>query len=171
MDNVKIIKINKFLDKRGYFFEIFNKKKFSNLHFKQFNLSCSKKNVLRGLHYQTKKPQDKLLSVIKGEIFDVAIDLRNNSKNFGKVFTNKISEKDKKQLWIPKGFAHGFLGLAKENIVIYGVTDYFLPKYEETILWNDKRLNIKWPVKKNLRISKKDKSGYFFDSKKKYFTS
>ena len=171
MNNIRIMKVDKFFDKRGFFFEIYNNKNFSGLNFKQFNLSCSKKNVLRGLHYQTKKPQGKLLSVIKGEIFDVAIDLRNNTKNFGKVFTNRISAKDKKQIWIPKGFAHGFLGLANENIVVYGVTDYFLPEYEKTILWNDKKLNINWPSKKNLMISKKDKKGHFFDLKKKYYNS
>ena len=166
MEKIKILKINKFKDKRGYFFEILNNKNISKeikiKNFKQLNLSFSKKNVLRGLHYQLKNSQGKLITVIKGEIFDVMIDLRNNSKTFGKVFSKVIRDKDNNQVWIPKGFAHGFLALSDETIVIYHVSEYFDSKNERTILWNDKTLNIKWPIKKPL-LSKKDQNGKSLD--------
>ena len=173
MDKIKILKINKFKDKRGYFFEILNNKNISKeikiKNFKQLNLSYSKKNVLRGLHYQIKNSQGKLITVIKGEIFDVMLDLRNNSKTFGKVFSKYVRDKDNNQVWVPKGFAHGFLALSKETIVIYHVSEYFDSKNERTILWNDKSLNIKWPIKTYPYVSQKDKKGSNFNYKKKYF--
>ena len=119
------------------------------------------KNVLRGLHLQTKFAQGKYLSVLKGEIFDVAVDLRNNSKNFGKYFSIKLSDKNGISVFIPPGFAHGFIGLKKENIICYHCTNYRSKKNELGILWNDKDINIKWPVKKPI-LSKKDSKNISF---------
>ncbi len=146
----------KHYDKRGYLRELvlerLIKKKF------KFQItSVSKKNVLRGLHFQIKKPQGKLISVIKGEIFDVAVDLRKNSKTFGKHFSIKLNEKNCSSVFIPPGFAHGFLTLKKENIVCYSCTEYRSPNYERSLRYNDPKLKIKWPFKKP-NISLKDKN-------------
>ena len=111
-------------------------------------MSKSKKNVLRGLHLQTKNSQEKFVSVVKGEIFDVVVDLRKNSKSFGKHYKIILSEKNAKSILIPSGFAHGFLGLDKENIVLYSNNNYRSKNSETGILWNDKKLNIKWPKRK-----------------------
>ena len=143
-------------DRRGFFRETFQKKIFSKKKFIFTCVSSSKKNVLRGLHLQTKFAQGKYLSVLKGEIFDVAVDLRNNSKNFGKYFSIKLSDKNGISVFIPPGFAHGFIGLKKENIICYHCTNYRSKKNELGIIWNDKDINIKWPVKKPI-LSKKDK--------------
>jgi dTDP-4-dehydrorhamnose 3,5-epimerase len=121
-------------------------------------MSYSKKNVIRGLHIQTKDSQGKFISVIKGRIFDVAVDLRKNSKTFGKSFTCTISENNSKSIFIPPGFAHGFQALDKENYVIYSCTKYRNEKSETTIDFNDKNLKIKWPNKKTI-VSKKDSRG------------
>jgi dTDP-4-dehydrorhamnose 3,5-epimerase len=118
-------------------------------------VSISKKNVIRGLHLQTKKSQDKLVGVIKGRILDVVVDLRKKSKTFGKHFKIILSSKNAKYLYIPKGFAHGFMGLEKENIVLYSCSNYRNSKYERSIKWNDKDLNINWTTKKPI-ISKRD---------------
>tara|TARA_B100001057_G_scaffold260196_1_gene260388 strand:- start:152 stop:676 length:525 start_codon:yes stop_codon:yes gene_type:complete len=142
-------------DKRGSLREAFNKKDIK----KNLCLSIvskSKKNVIRGLHLQIKKPQDKIISVLKGKILDVVVDLRKNSKTFGKHFKIFLSEKKAKYLFIPKGFAHGFLGLEKENIVLYSCSNLRHIKGERSIKWNDKELNIKWGVKKPV-LSKRDK--------------
>ena len=119
-------------------------------------LSKSKKNILRGLHFQIKKPQGKFLSVLKGKIFDVAVDLRKNSKTYLKHFKCELSEKNNMSIYIPPGFAHGFYTFEKENIVLYGCTNYRHRKSENGIIWNDKDLNIKWPRKIPI-LSKKDK--------------
>ena len=148
-------------DKRGFFRETFQKKSFSKKKFIFTCVSSSKKNVLRGLHLQTKFAQGKYLSVLKGEIFDVAVDLRNNSKNFGKYFSIKLSDKNGISVFIPPGFAHGFIGLKKENIICYHCTNYISKKNELGILWNDKDINIKWPVKKPI-LSKKDSKNISF---------
>ena len=124
-------------------------------------LSSSKKNVLRGLHMQTSFPQGKYLSVIKGEIFDVAVDLRKKSKTFGKYFSIKLSDRNGFSLYIPEGFAHGFVGLKKENIISYHCTNYRSKKHEIGIKWNDPDLNINWP-KGKLTLSKKDKKNISF---------
>ncbi len=154
-----------FKDHRGSFTEIFNKKLTFNLgikeNFVQDNISYSKKNVLRGLHFQKINPQGKLINVVSGAIFDVVVDLRNKSKTFGKYETFKLNDKNFKKLWIPKGFAHGFLTLQNNTIVNYKVTDFFDPKDQNTIIWNDKSLKIKWPSKKPI-LSDKDKKGVFF---------
>ena len=118
------------------------------------------KNVLRGLHYQ-RKIHGKLIRVIKGKILDIAVDIRKNSKTFGKHQSFILSEENCKQLWIPKNFAHGFLSLSPNTIVNYKCTDFYDPNDQNTIIWNDKDLNIKWPIKKPI-ISKKDRDGIFF---------
>ena len=124
-------------------------------------ISKSKKNILRGLHFQNKKPQGKFLCVLKGKIFDVAVDLRKNSKTYGKHFKIILSEKNGKHLFVPRGFAHGILGLDKENILHYACSNYRDPKSEVSIKWNDADLKINWGVK-NPIISKKDKLALSF---------
>ena len=138
-------------------------KKLIKKRFKFQILSVSKKNVLRGLHFQVRKPQGKLISVLKGEIFDVAVDLRKNSKTYGKYFSIKLSEKNCTSVFIPPGFAHGFLTLKKENIICYSCTEYRSSIDERSLLYNDPKLNIKWPAKK-LNISIKDKNAKSLDS-------
>ena len=160
-----LIKSKKYFDKRGYFFESYNEKIYSKIGIKnrvlQDNFSISKKNVLRGLHYQDKKPQGKLVSVIKGSILDVAVDIRNNSKTYGKHQTFFLSEENCMQIWIPKNFAHGFLTLSHNTIVNYKCTELYDPTDQKTILWNDSYLKISWPTKKPI-LSEKDKKGFLF---------
>jgi len=149
-----------FKDKRGFFREVFKKKKIKkDLPF--LCLSYSKKNVLRGLHIQTKNSQGKFISVIKGKIFDVAVDLRKNSPTYGKYFSIILSSKNCKSLYIPPNFAHGFLSLDKENYVLYSNTKYRSKKYETGLKWNDKNLKIRWPIKKPI-LSLKDKRNHEF---------
>ena len=150
-----VVNTRVFKDNRGWLKEEFKKKIVKkNLVFTV--VSNSKRNVLRGLHMQTKNPQDKFLSVVKGKVLDIAVDLRKNSKSYGKHFKIILSEKNGKHLFVPKGFAHGILGLDKENILHYACTNYRDPKSEISIKWNDKSLNINWGTKKPI-ISKKDK--------------
>ena len=155
-----IIQNKKHKDKRGYFQEIFSKKQLKK-KFIFTVMSFSKKNVMRGLHIQTKKPQGKIITVLKGMIFDVVVDLRKNSKTFGKVFSCILSEKNSKSIYVPPGFAHGFLTLSKENFVTYSCTNLRHKFSETTIKYNDKTLKIKWPKKKMI-ISNKDKKGISF---------
>ena len=163
MKNIKKTKFNglfifqgeKHRDNRGYLRELVVEKKIKK-KFKFQIISKSKKNVLRGLHFQFKKPQGKHISVIKGEIFDVAVDLRKNSPTYKKVFTEKLSEKNSKSIYIPAGFAHGFLTLSKENIVCYSCTEYRSVGNEYGLVYNDSTLKIKWPRNKVI-ITKKDK--------------
>ena len=129
-------------------------------------MSCSKKNVLRGLHIQKKNPQGKYISVIKGKVFDISLDLRRNSKTYGKVFTIMLSEKNSKSLFIPAGFAHGFCGLDKENYIVYNCTKYRNQKSEIGIKYNDEDLNIKWPIKRPI-VSLKDRKNITFKKYKK----
>ena len=155
-----ILKGKIFYDQRGFLREAYKKKIIKkNLIFAI--ISKSKKNVLRGLHMQKKNPQDKYILVLKGKILDVVVDARKNSKTYGKHYKVVLSDKNGKSFFIPKGFLHGFLGLEKENIVLYGCTNYRNQKSEITINWNDKKLKIKWPVKKPI-LSKKDKKGIKF---------
>ena len=162
-----IFKNKSFKDKRGYFKELIKEKQIKKkLPFTV--MSYSKKNVIRGLHIQTKNSQGKLISVLKGKIYDVALDLRKNSKTFGKVFSCILSEKNSQSIYIPPGFAHGFCGLEKENYIIYSCTQYRDANSERAIKYNDKKLNIKWPIK-NPVISKKDQTAItFLEFKKKY---
>tara|TARA_B100001029_G_C14762263_1_gene286576 strand:- start:39 stop:557 length:519 start_codon:yes stop_codon:yes gene_type:complete len=146
-----------FRDQRGFLRECFRKKIIKrNLVFSI--VSKSKKNVLRGLHLQVHKPQEKFLTVLKGKILDVAVDLRRSSKTFGKHFKIILSEKKSNHLLIPKGFAHGFLSLEKESIVLYNCSTYRYKKGERSIIWNDKDLKIRWGIK-NPVVSKKDQKG------------
>jgi len=162
-----IFKNKSFKDKRGYFKELIKEKQIKKkLPFTV--MSYSKKNVIRGLHIQTKNSQGKLISVLKGKIYDVALDLRKNSKTFGKVFSCILSEKNSQSIYIPPGFAHGFCGLEKKNYIIYSCTQYRDKASEKGIKYNDKKLNIKWPTKKPV-VSKKDQSAIaFVEFKKKY---
>ena len=153
---IKIFKSEVFKDNRGSFREVY-KKKFIKKNLIFDCLSISKKNVLRGLHIQTKNSQAKFITVIKGEIFDVAVDLRKKSKTFGKYFSINLSSKNYCSIYIPEGFAHGFYCLDKENIVHYCNSNYRNKNYETGILWNDPDLNIDWPIK-NPILSIKDKN-------------
>lgn len=158
-----------FNDSRGFFFEKYNYKKFSKIgikyNFVQDNMSYSKKNVLRGLHFQKKSPQGKLVKVVKGKIFDVIVDLRRNKKSFGKYLTFLLSDKNQNQLWVPPGFAHGFCTLSKEAKVEYKCTEFYKPNDEYTLKWNDNELGIQWPTNKPI-VSKKDSSGLSFNELK-----
>ena len=155
-----ILENKSFNDKRGFFKELF-KEKLIKKKFPFLISSFSKKNVIRGLHMQLKNPQGKFLTVIKGKIFDVVLDLRYRSKTFGKIFKIELSERNSKSLYIPPGFAHGFCGLNKENYIIYSCTKYRNKQSEIGILWNDKDLKIKWPTKKPI-VSNKDKENFSF---------
>ncbi len=159
-----LFKNKNFKDKRGYFKEIIRENKLKK-KFPFLVMSYSKQNVVRGLHIQTKNSQGKFVTVIKGKIFDVAIDLRKNSKTFGKVYSCILSEKNTKSIFVPEGFAHGFQGLEKENYIIYSCTKYREKNHEITIDIHDKDLNIKWPSKKKI-VSKKDKKGITFQKYK-----
>lgn len=151
-------------DSRGSFQESYNKKKFEKLikkkiDFVQDNISISKKNVLRGIHYQINNPQAKLVNVLKGSILDIAVDLRKKSKTFGKWQAFFLNEQDNKFLWIPEGFGHAFLSLKKDSQLFYKVNNFYDPKDQNVIIWNDSQLNIKWPLKKKPIISKQDLCG------------
>ena len=162
-----ILKTKVYKDKRGYFKELLREKELEN-KFPFKVMSFSKKNVIRGLHLQTKNSQGKFVSVIKGKIFDVVIDLRKNSKTYGKVFTSILSEDNATSIYVPPGFAHGLCGMSKENYVIYSCTKYRNKSSEVGIMYNDKDLNIKWPVR-NPILSDKDRNNLSFkDYKKKY---
>lgn len=148
------IKIN--YDNRGFFFESFRIKNFKNFNFVQDNISFSKKGVIRGMHYQFKYPQAKLLTLLSGEIFDVIIDMRRKSKNFMKIYSFILNKNSNNQLFIPRGFAHGFQCISKEALVYYKTDEYYSPKDQHGINALDKSLNIEWPIKKKI-LSKKDK--------------
>ena len=165
---LKIIQSKTYKDNRGFVKESYKQKNFKNKDFIFGIISSSKKNVIRGLHLQTKFKQAKYVSVSKGAILDVVVDLRKGSKTFGKHFKLILSADNNKSLFIPVDFAHGFLTLKKENIVNYNLTNYRSPKHEVSLVWNDKDLKIKWPIK-NPIISKKDKKNLkFYEYKKLY---
>jgi dTDP-4-dehydrorhamnose 3,5-epimerase len=163
IDGVYIIEHKIFTDNRGFFTEIYNHMDFENhglsIGFVQDNISVSKKGVLRGLHFQRNNPQGKLIKVIHGEIFDAAVDLRNESKTYGKWVGVVLSEYEKKELFIPGGFAHGFLVLSEEAEVLYKCTDYYNPTEESGLIWNDPDIGIKWPLDRidEVILSDKDK--------------
>tara|TARA_B100000767_G_C19682187_1_gene500093 strand:- start:348 stop:881 length:534 start_codon:yes stop_codon:yes gene_type:complete len=161
-NGLKIIKTKVHKDSRGHFVEVFRHSFFKKQKFVFTCSSKSKKNVLRGMHFQKKIEQGKYLSVLKGRILDVVVDIRKKSKTFGKHFKIIISDKDGKAIYIPPGFAHGFLGLDTENIITYHCTNYRSKVNEMGIKWNDKILKIKWP-KKKLIISKKDRNNLSFE--------
>lgn len=150
-----------FGDERGFFMESFNQKVFNEavgrpVSFVQDNHSRSVKNVLRGLHYQIKNPQGKLVRVSEGAVFDVAVDLRKSSPTFGKWVGEILSAENKKQLWIPEGFAHGFLVLSETAEFLYKTTDYYYGEYDRSLLWNDTDLAIDWPIEIEPTLSAKD---------------
>jgi dTDP-4-dehydrorhamnose 3,5-epimerase len=150
-----------FGDARGFFFESFNQRQFNeivgrNVVFVQDNHSRSVKNVLRGLHYQVVLPQGKLVRVVQGEVFDVAVDIRRSSPMFGCWVGEILSAENKKQLWIPEGFAHGFMVLSETAEFLYKTTDYYAPEHERSLLWSDPALNIEWPLKGEPTLAPKD---------------
>lgn len=163
--DVKIIEPAVFGDERGFFMETWNQKKFEELvtgkptQFVQDNHSKSKKGILRGLHYQTENTQGKLVRVVSGEVFDVAVDVRKNSPSFGKWVGVYLSAENKRQLWIPEGFAHGFYVTSDEAEFVYKCTDYYNPKSEISIAWNDPEISIIWPINKTPFLSQKDNDG------------
>jgi len=165
---IKIFKLNFFKDNRGNFLEIYKKKKIKEKNFIFDCVSISKKNVIRGIHMQVKNPQAKFLTVLKGKIFDVAVDLRKNSKTFGKYFSIYLSNKSYSSIYIPKGFAHGFCALAKENIIYYKNSNYRDKENEIGIMWNDSDIKICWPIKKPI-LSLKDKKNISFREYCKFY--
>ncbi len=165
--DVLIIEPKVFGDSRGFFFESFNKKSFAeatgvDADFVQDNHSKSSKGVLRGLHYQIKQPQGKLVRVVSGEVLDVAVDIRKSSITFGQWVGVILSAENKQQLWVPPGFAHGFVVLSESAEFLYKTTDYYAPEYERCIQWNDVDLAIDWQYSDNLQVSEKDASGASF---------
>lgn len=157
-----------FGDERGFFYESFHQARFEeavgrHVSFVQDNHSKSSHNVLRGLHYQIKQPQGKLVRVVAGSVFDVAIDLRRSSPTFGKWVGEILSAENKVQLWVPEGFAHGFVVLSEAAEFVYKTTDYYAPEYERCIKWNDPSLAITWPINFPPSVSAKDDNGMAFD--------
>ena len=159
--DVLIIELTVYGDDRGFFFESFNQSKFEQaigrkVNFVQDNHSKSAKNVLRGLHYQIQQPQGKLVRVVQGEVFDVAVDISKKSATFGKWVGEILSADNKKQLWVPEGFAHGFVVISETAEFLYKTTDYYAPEFERSIAWNDTSIAIKWPIQGMPTLSTKD---------------
>ncbi len=167
IEGIIIFETEVFRDDRGYFMEFYNEKRFNhnvleNFSFKQDNISCSKKNVLRGLHFQAPPyEQGKLIQVLNGRVLDVIVDLRIGSKTFGKHMKIELSSDNRKQLWIPPGFAHGFLTLEDDTLFSYKCTNHYSKNHEMDLLWNDENLNIDWGIE-NPIISEKDKKATKF---------
>jgi len=157
-----------FGDDRGFFFESFNQKVFDEVvgrpvTFVQDNHSRSVKGVLRGMHYQIQQPQGKLVRVVQGEVFDVAVDMRKSSSTFGKWVGVHLSAENKRQLWVPEGFAHGFIVLSESAEFLYKTTDYWAPQYERSLAWNDPTVAIEWPYQGEPALSAKDQKGSAFE--------
>ena len=164
LPEVFIIEPRVFGDDRGFFYESFNAKKFAELtgveaSFVQDNHSLSAKNVLRGLHYQIRQPQGKLVRVVSGEVFDVAVDIRRSSPSFGQWAGVVLSAENKRQMWIPTGFAHGFLVLSDSAEFLYKTTDYWAPEHERCLQWDDPAVGIHWPLVDAPVMSAKDQQG------------
>jgi dTDP-4-dehydrorhamnose 3,5-epimerase len=162
--DVLILEPKVFGDERGFFFESFNQQNFQNLtgikaNFVQDNHSRSAANVLRGLHYQIEQAQGRLVRVASGEVFDVAVDIRRQSATFGKWVGTLLTAKNKRQIWIPPGFAHGFIVLKDNTEFLYKTTDYYAPQYERCIRWDDPAIGIEWPVSQPPILSVKDQQG------------
>lgn len=166
--DVKIIEPSVFGDDRGFFMETWQQKKFEELvtgkstRFVQDNHSKSKKGTLRGLHYQTENTQGKLVRVVSGEVFDVAVDIRKDSPTFGQWVGEYLSAENKRQLWIPEGFAHGFYVTSEEAEFVYKCTDYYNPNAEVSLIWNDSLVGIEWPLENEPTVSEKDRNGLEF---------
>ena len=163
LPGVLLLEPRVFGDDRGFFLESYNERVFAELgirdKFVQDNHSCSSRNVLRGLHYQIQQPQGKLIRCISGEIFDVAVDLRRQSPTFGQWVGETLSAANRRLLWIPPGFAHGFMVLSEAAEVLYKATDFYAPKHERTLLWNDPAIHIDWPHSGEPILSEKDLAG------------
>jgi dTDP-4-dehydrorhamnose 3,5-epimerase len=162
--DVLVLEPRVFPDERGFFLEAWNARVFRNeikldVQFVQDNHSRSSRNVLRGLHYQIKQPQGKLVRVAQGRIFDVAVDLRKSKPTFGQWVAHELSEDNNRQLWIPPGFAHGFVVLSELADVLYKTTDYYDPESERCLIWNDPAVGISWPLNCEPVLSPKDRSG------------
>lgn len=161
LPEVKIIEPKVFADVRGFFFESFNAKEFAEalgveVEFVQDNHSLSAKNVVRGLHYQLVRPQGKLVRVVSGEVFDVAVDIRKGSSTFGQWVGERLSAENNRQMWIPAGFAHGFAVLSEQAEFLYKTTDYWFAEHERCTLWNDPRIGIEWPLDGEPLLAAKD---------------
>ena len=164
LPEVKIIEPKVFGDARGFFYESFNGKEFAEqvapgVEFVQDNHSRSSKGVLRGLHYQIQQAQGKLVRVVEGEVFDVAVDIRKDSPNFGKWVGVVLSNDNHRQLWVPPGFAHGFVVLSEAAQFLYKTTDYWFPEHERSIVWNDPEIGIEWPIDFEPLLAAKDAAG------------
>ncbi len=173
--DVLLLEPKVFGDSRGFFFESYNHNGFQeatglNVHFVQDNHSKSSRHVLRGLHYQIQQAQGKLVRVVEGEVFDVAVDLRRLSPTFGQWVGEILSADNKRQIWIPPGFAHGFVVLSDTAEFLYKTTDYYAPQFERCILWNDPTLSIQWPLDTNPFLSAKDAQGNPFAKSEYYET-
>lgn len=167
--DVLVLEPKIFTDARGFFLESYNRRTFKeatgvDAQFVQDNQSFSVRNVLRGLHYQIRQPQGKLVQVLAGDIYDVVVDLRRRSPTFGKWTSAQLSGGTHRMLWVPAGFAHGFLVCSEHAIVQYKVTDYYAPQHERTVLWNDHQLGINWPLQGEPLINEKDARGRDFRS-------
>jgi dTDP-4-dehydrorhamnose 3,5-epimerase len=165
--DVVILEPKVFGDERGFFFESYNENQFFAAtglrpHFVQDNHSRSAKNVLRGLHYQIRQPQGKLVRVVQGEVFDVAVDLRKSSPTFGRCTGALLSAENKRQMWIPEGFAHGFIVLSETADFLYKTTDFYAPEHERCIRWDDPAIGIQWPLQGAPVLSGKDAQGASF---------
>jgi dTDP-4-dehydrorhamnose 3,5-epimerase len=172
--DVLIIEPRIFEDERGFFYESYNEKQFAEKtgikpYFVQDNHSRSLKNVLRGLHYQIQQPQGKLVRVTLGEVYDVAVDLRQSSPTFGQWVGCYLSAENKRQFWIPEGFAHGFLVLSDATEFLYKTTNYYAPQFDRTLLWNDPKIGIEWPIKEIPILSEKDQQGKPLSEAELYF--
>jgi dTDP-4-dehydrorhamnose 3,5-epimerase len=168
ISDLLILEPRVFSDSRGFFLESWNARGFFDAtgvdtHFVQDNHSRSVRNVLRGLHYQIRKPQGKLVRVIRGAVFDVAVDIRKTSSTFGRWVGCELSENNHRQFWIPPEFAHGFLVLSDSADFLYKTTKYYEPEFERCILWNDATLDIRWPVHGEPLLSPKDRAGLSFE--------
>ena len=166
--DVLILEPRIFGDERGFFFESYNATRFHELtgfngEFVQDNHSRSAQGVLRGLHYQIRQPQGKLVRVVAGEVYDVAVDLRRSSPTFGQWIGVTLSAENKRQLWIPSGFAHGFYVVSEMAEFLYKTTDYYAPEHERTLRWNDPQLGIDWPITAAPILSSKDRDGLPLD--------
>ncbi|HME34304.1 MAG TPA: dTDP-4-dehydrorhamnose 3,5-epimerase [Candidatus Sulfotelmatobacter sp.] len=160
---VVVLEPRAFADERGFFLESYNEKDFAELgigeRFVQDNHSSSQRNVLRGLHYQLKQAQGKLVRVVEGEILDVAVDVRRSSPTFGEWVAVRLSGENKRMLWIPPGFAHGFRVVSEKAHVLYKATDFYAPEHERTLIWNDPDLKIEWELDRDPIVSAKDQRG------------
>ena len=167
LPEVLILEPKVFGDDRGFFFESFNQRDFRQVTgvdtpFVQDNHSRSSKGVLRGLHYQIRQPQGKLVRVVRGEVFDVAVDLRRSSPNFGEWVGVMLSDENKRQLWVPPGFAHGFVVTSDIAEVLYKTTDYWYPEHKRSLLWNDPSVGVQWPIVGAPQLAAKDAAGKLF---------